>query len=225
MTDALARLSDAVRMLAEARSLNEITHIHSMAKAAQAYAQAQGLGDEAEAYAREIQLLAARKAGEVLKQMAEAGERAKPGSAGGRGNRSSTVPTIKDLGITADQSARWQRIAAVPDDEFRKRMDRGWGEAAVARGARKKREKGRGDLTPKTKTNGFTLRQSLSGLQSTAVQVQSLAEALDGQLLGDWSRLHHNAEAQESFRILESSLPVLSARIKRGLREWKEQVA
>jgi hypothetical protein len=51
--------------------------------------------------------------------LAERGERAKPGNAGGGtvgvGARRSVKPTLADLGVTKMQSYLWQRLAALDD--------------------------------------------------------------------------------------------------------------
>lgn len=220
MSNALANLSRAVQMLAEARSLDDITHIRSIAKAAEEYARAEHLGDEAEQHAREIRVRAGRKAGELLRTMAETGERVLSGK---QINKDSTPTTLSELGITGDESSRWQNLARVPAKDFEEQVQAGWGETAIARGGRgashpspKTKTNPRG---PKTKTNGFTLGQSLSGLQQAAIQIQGLAEGLDGGLLGDWERLYGHPEAQQWFDVIAASLPVLNARLKRSLRE------
>jgi len=219
--NSLAKLSEATHLLDEARTLDEITHLHSMAQAAEEYAKAERLGDEAERYAREIRVRAARRAGEVLLRMKVNGERRTEGG----DQRSDLVvgklPGLRDLGIEKGSAIRWQKMAHVPEDTFEQQVAQGWGETAIARGKRlhRKDPQGSASLSPRTKTNGYTRSQSLRGLQSTASQLQGLAEGLDGQLLGDWTRLYDDAEAQPWFDILAESLPVVSARIKRALRE------
>lgn len=218
-SNALVRLTTAVRLLSEARDLDDIMRIREMAQVAEQYAKAEKLGDEAVQYAQEIRVRAARRAGEVLREMTK-----HPG-----GNPNLSPPTtgwarLTDMGITRDQSSRWQRMAVVPAPEFEERVADGWGETAIARGGHVPRRSCEA-VTPKTKTNGFTFKQSLTGLQAAAIQVQSLAEALEGELLGDWGRLYDVDEAQISFETIASSLPVLTARLKRALREWKERAA
>ena len=62
-----------------------------------------------------IRLRAERKAGELLKQMGEAGER----DPGGRGRIESRPATqLRDLGVSRDQSSDWQQLAAIPEAEF-----------------------------------------------------------------------------------------------------------
>ncbi len=52
--------------------------------------------------------------GQLLKAMKQRGERAKAGEAGGgtdgRGARPSVNPTLSDLGVTRDQSHKWQKL-------------------------------------------------------------------------------------------------------------------
>jgi hypothetical protein len=39
-------------------------------------------------------------------------------SQGGNQKSKSDAPILKDLGISLDQSSQWQRLAAIPEDEF-----------------------------------------------------------------------------------------------------------
>ena len=57
-------------------------------------------------HATEIRIRAARKAGELLKVMAETGER--HNASDGRPGKVSGAPTLSDLGVTPNQSSRWQ---------------------------------------------------------------------------------------------------------------------
>ncbi len=62
----LVKLEGAVKALAEARTLEEVKHVHDIATAAAEYARAARLGLEAQNHAAEIKLRAERKAGELL---------------------------------------------------------------------------------------------------------------------------------------------------------------
>jgi hypothetical protein len=82
---------------------------------------AQNVNAETRAY--EIRMRAARKAGELLKAM----EKAKgfAGNPGGRGapivrseNSTAHPKTLAELGISKQESSDWQKLAAVPQDEF-----------------------------------------------------------------------------------------------------------
>jgi DDE family transposase len=68
--------------------------------------------------ATEIRLRAGRRAGELLREMAEWGERR------GRHNETSSAkePVLADLGVTKKQSHNWQKLAALDDDVFEKRV-------------------------------------------------------------------------------------------------------
>ncbi len=112
--NALAKLETATRMLAEARTLDEVRQIRDLAEAARAYAKAAGLGDEAIGYASAIKLDAERKAGQVLADMKAKGERA-----AGRPEKQSPPVTLPDLGVTPMQSSRWQALARLPELEYR----------------------------------------------------------------------------------------------------------
>jgi hypothetical protein len=73
------------------------------------------------ALAREIRLRAERKAGRLLQRM----QKAKGGAGPGRGKAGhaagpafNEAPTLRDLGITKNQSAQWQELADVSDAQF-----------------------------------------------------------------------------------------------------------
>jgi len=130
----LAQLSDAVVLLRAASSLSDFTRIRNMAVAAERYAQAEKLGTEAVGFASEIKVRAARGAGELLKRMREEGERATGhGDQKSESSRTTPVPTLDDIGVTRDQSSRWQRIAEVPVETFEAAVVEGKSETAIAR--------------------------------------------------------------------------------------------
>lgn len=112
---ALAQLDKARQMLAESRTLPEVKKIRDIAEAAKVYAKAANLGREAQNYAAEIAILAACKAGEILKQLDK--------SKGGRPEKtpasvaavSEYTKTLEETG-TAERTAQyWQKIAEVPE--------------------------------------------------------------------------------------------------------------
>jgi hypothetical protein len=100
--------------------IDEVKDIRDRAVALELYAK-QAMNFEAEQRAHEIRLRAERRAGELLREM----DKHPPGP-----DRSSPAidlpPKLSDLGITKDQSSQWQRLAAMPKDDF---------EAAVSNGA------------------------------------------------------------------------------------------
>ena len=66
---------------------------------------------------------AERRAGELLRQMRERGERRKPGDNQHGSNGAQLPPKLSDLGITKTQSWRWQAAAALPAEEFEKQVE------------------------------------------------------------------------------------------------------
>ena len=116
------------------------------ARALEVYAQqAQNL--EAERKAIQIRIRAERRAGELLKEMKESGERQRPGDNGGHnkkqtsgnkkqtssGSRSAQSPTLADLGISHYQSSKWQQLASVPAEKFEQAVN-GYGPKPTTEG-------------------------------------------------------------------------------------------
>lgn len=111
---ALIRYEAARSALAAAHSLDEVKDIRDKSEAMAAYAR-QAKDTELIAWATEIKVRAERRAGEMLVAAKDSKELR------GRGNpQLSTASTIglEDLGISRDQSSRWQRMAAMPADQF-----------------------------------------------------------------------------------------------------------
>jgi hypothetical protein len=110
--DAMCRAIDA------AYEVDEVKDIRDKAIAFEVYAR-QARNTEAERRACEIRLRAERKAGQLLIGM----EKAK-GAQGSGSNQhevrshDTTAPTLRDLGITKQQSSNWQRLADVPQEQF-----------------------------------------------------------------------------------------------------------
>lgn len=110
---ALANIDAAKKMLAEAKDLTATLEIRDMAVAAQAYATAKG-ADEASQIAIEIKLRSERKAGFYIKDMKEQGIIKQGGDQKSNRHRVS----LKTYGVEAYESARWQKIADIPEERF-----------------------------------------------------------------------------------------------------------
>ncbi len=107
--------------LAEAHRVDEAKEIRNQAHCLAAYAR-QAQDRDMLIWVTEIKLRAERRTGELLK------ERAKhPGNRGaGRGHvrpsSSSDSLKLRDLRISPDQNSDWQKLAAIPEPEFEKRL-------------------------------------------------------------------------------------------------------
>jgi site-specific DNA-methyltransferase (adenine-specific) len=117
----LARLDRAGRMLAEAKTLDDVLEIRDLAEVARQYARTVGLGLEAQNQAAEVKIRAERMAGVALAELEKHGG-GRPGKTppivGGVSEVPRTAPTLAELGISWNQSARYQAVARVPESEF-----------------------------------------------------------------------------------------------------------
>jgi hypothetical protein len=92
---------------------------HRLARLAQAQhaaAEVVEAANEAANDAAAVRIEAQAQAGELLRVMAEHGDRERSGRPGGtRVSQPATPPTLGDLGVTRSESSRWQQLADVPD--------------------------------------------------------------------------------------------------------------
>jgi hypothetical protein len=109
----LARISDATKALAAAKTLEDVIQIRDQAEALRVYAKAASDSLEAANAAAEIKLRAERKAGAMLAEIEKIGHRPKKG-----GTLLPFSEHLNDLGIDKTQSSRWQREASVPEEQF-----------------------------------------------------------------------------------------------------------
>jgi len=121
----LVRYDAARKALAEARRVDEVKDIRDKALVLEAYAK-QANDRDLLRWVNEIRLRAERRTGELLREMEKA--KGARGTAGpGRGNKTAStandaVLKLKDLGVSRDQSSQWQRLAALPQAEFERRL-------------------------------------------------------------------------------------------------------
>jgi hypothetical protein len=99
------------RAIAEAHRVDEAKDYRDKAEALRAYAK-QANNRDAEVQFAEIKVRAEMKCGELLRDMAERGERDR----GGRGPivESRRATQLADIGITKDESSRFQQAASAP---------------------------------------------------------------------------------------------------------------
>ena len=116
--DGLILYERAKQALAELRRVDEVKSIRDKAVAMQAYAKQAKDFDLIEK-ATEICIRAERRAGEILTDMGERGERAK----GGGDLRKELQPaTLSSLGVTKTESSRWQALARLEEGAFELRV-------------------------------------------------------------------------------------------------------
>lgn len=107
----LALLDRAAQMLAQATTIDDLKEVRDVAESARIYAKAAKLGLDLHNRAAELKLRAERKTGSYLAQLhLPGGDR--------RSKRHGASLKLETLGITKDQSKRWQLAATVPEAEF-----------------------------------------------------------------------------------------------------------
>lgn len=111
----LVRYEQARTALAECHRVDEVKDIRDKAEAMAAYAR-QAKDSELIQYATEIKVRAERRCGELLKATADSGQRATRGVNVERYDIDK--PTLSDMGLTRDESSRYQQLAAMPTEHF-----------------------------------------------------------------------------------------------------------
>ncbi len=110
----LAKIDQARRLLAEAKTVQEAKHIADVAEAARVYAKRVEASIITVNHAAEIKICAERLLGEMLSQT--------PKNAGARGIGKSGIPlrnpTLATAGVSLKQSARSQKLASIPGPQF-----------------------------------------------------------------------------------------------------------
>lgn len=120
MTTQLIRYEAARTALAEAHSIDEVKDIRDKSEAMAAYAR-QAKDTQLVQWATEIKVRAERRAGQMLADMPKAnGTRVNGGNTGGPIVRPPVngEKTLADIGVTKSDSSRWQKLAAVSDEQF-----------------------------------------------------------------------------------------------------------
>ena len=108
-------------MLAEATTIQKAKDLKDLALTAAEWARRKGMGEEAVQYARGFALDAERRMGQMLKESED--KRAK----GGRPTKETSThtlpvskePTLSDLGITKQESAKAQKLYKMPEEKFK----------------------------------------------------------------------------------------------------------
>lgn len=107
--------------LAQAQTIQQTKKIVDAAHAAEIYAKRQKLGEEAMGMAASIKVEALRKLGEMLKATPRAKGEILRGSI--LVPREDDAETLAELGLTKKESAVAQKLAALPDEDFKQVRD------------------------------------------------------------------------------------------------------
>lgn len=109
----LVRYEQARTALAACHSVDEVKDIRDKAEAMAAYARLAKDTDMIQ-WATEIKVRAERQAGAMLAESAKNGERARQG----KPSDGHKPATLTQLGLTTNQSSRWQSLASMTDEHF-----------------------------------------------------------------------------------------------------------
>jgi N6-adenosine-specific RNA methylase IME4 len=118
---ALVHFTQARQALQKAKTIDEVKDIRDKAERLRLYLKQSKESLEMQNDAAEIGLRAERRAGEMLKEGAQNGDRQMRGGdrkSNNHDERLISPPTLKEIGITQNQSTRWQSIASIPEEEF-----------------------------------------------------------------------------------------------------------
>lgn len=111
----LILVAQARQALEQAKTIDEVKLIRDKAEALRGYAKQAGDSLELQQAACEVKIRAERKAGAMLAASVPKGRPAKKDTTMGSFS-------LADIGITNNQSSRWQLIASVPEDAFEKHI-------------------------------------------------------------------------------------------------------
>ena len=164
-------LDRAVQMLAQSKSLEDIKSIRDKAEAARTYARAAKLGLDLQNQAAEVKLLAERKAGQFLTALKLRG--------GNRKSKGHDAPLkLEDMGISRDQSKRWQHVSSISERDFRQYLKAATalGQEVTSAGLMRVAKQPRNVPTKRTtkKSGSAPLAESRNGASAPHEQISEL---------------------------------------------------
>jgi hypothetical protein len=204
---------EARKALEACTRIDEVKDFRDKVRALETYAR-RAQDYSLEKKASETRLRYERRAGQMLHDMAERGERATRGDSDGSNLPNvasrgvSSIPTLGDLGVSRDESSRWQRLAAVSDEIFERALNRIIETSGRATTAAMLREVERGD-SKRTQADTLLARADKPE-DEAAVREYALAEL--HELRRELRRLSAEAGAFAAFLASDQeSLPVADA--------------
>lgn len=111
----LGFLEHAATYLAQARSIDDVKLIRDKAQAITAYARQQKLGLQMQNDAAEVKIRAERRVGELLADT-ELNKGGRPKE--NQSNDTTGFYSLKEMGLSRDDSSRWQKLAGMSDVDF-----------------------------------------------------------------------------------------------------------
>lgn len=190
------RYEAARTALAECHRVDDVKDIRDKAQAMAAYAR-QAKDTEMVQWVTEIKVRAERRAGELLSQMKQSGELTPHGGDRRSDSRSDTT-SLKDVGISPDQSSRWQQLASMSAEHFETAVATAKDAAGQVTTAFMLREaqKAKPQAKPKAGPKAEAMREELRAAKERGVS-----------MLETYARLTLTAvRAQDSFTEQERSL-------------------
>jgi hypothetical protein len=113
----LVRYDAAKRAIAEYRTVDEVKDFRDKALAIEAYAK-QANDFDLEYDAAVARVRAERKCGELLAETEKAKAGRPPINRSNQTTNLESPKTLAEMGVTKDQSSKWQKLAAIPEKEF-----------------------------------------------------------------------------------------------------------
>lgn len=142
----IAKLDTARLALREAKTMQEAKRIADVAEAARIYAKRQELGEEAIGYALSIKIEALRRLGEMLQATERNRGALRRGPAIPERN-DGAMPTLKELGLKPKTSMIAQKLAELPEKQFKQVRE---GTSTIAKAIREVVHARRPKVTPPT---------------------------------------------------------------------------
>jgi hypothetical protein len=210
---ALTRYDAARKAIASAYRVDEAKKIRDKAEAVRTYAKLAG-DVQMQNMACEIRLRAERRAGQLLLDMEKnpgtrgAGRPRKDGTRFERSNTPTTkAPKLEDIGITKDQSSKWQRLALQVD------------EATFEKALVQARERN-GELT-----NAALLREIRDIVTPAGVMSEPDVNVVAGELTRDIESASRKEKLETVVRLRNRLNPTISAKLISALKNAKTDFA